>query len=38
VAIVDRGETVLRDMQDGGQERMATNAVVHAVLRHLRDI
>jgi histidyl-tRNA synthetase len=38
VAIVDGGETVLRDMQDGGQERMATDAVVHAVLRRLRDL
>jgi histidyl-tRNA synthetase len=38
VAIVDGGETVLRDMQDGGQERIATNAVVHAVLRRLRDL
>ncbi len=33
VAIVEDGETVLKDMQDGGQERIPTNTVVHAVLR-----
>jgi histidyl-tRNA synthetase len=38
VAIVDDGETVLKDMQDGGQERIATDAVVHAVLRGLRTL
>jgi histidyl-tRNA synthetase len=39
VAIVsDRGETVLKDMQGGGQERLAANAVVHAVLRGLHDL
>jgi histidyl-tRNA synthetase len=38
VAIVDGGETVLRDMQDGGQERIGTNAVAHTVLRRLRDL
>lgn len=27
------GHTLLKDMQGGGQEQMATNAVVHAVLR-----
>ena len=32
VAIVEDGETVLKDMQDGGQERIATDTVVHAVL------
>jgi histidyl-tRNA synthetase len=38
VAIVDDGEAVLRDMQGGGQERIATDTVVHAVLRGLRDL
>jgi histidyl-tRNA synthetase len=38
VAIVDDGETVLKDMQDGGQERIATATVVHAVLRGLRTL
>ncbi|HEY2180534.1 MAG TPA: histidine--tRNA ligase [Solirubrobacteraceae bacterium] len=41
VAIVDgggAGETVLKDMQDGGQERVATTTVVHAVLRGLRTL
>ena len=38
VAIVENGETVLRDMQQGGQERLATDAVVHAVLRGLRTL
>jgi histidyl-tRNA synthetase len=38
VAIVDDGETVLKDMQDGGQERIATVTVVHAVLRGLRTL
>jgi histidyl-tRNA synthetase len=38
VAIVDGGETVLKDMQDGGQERIATATVVHAVLRGLRTL
>jgi histidyl-tRNA synthetase len=39
VAIVDdAGETVLKDMQDGGQERIATATVVHAVLRGLRTL
>ena len=33
VAILADGQTVLKDMQGGGQEQMATNAVVHAVLR-----
>jgi histidyl-tRNA synthetase len=38
VAIVDGSEAVLRDMQGGGQERIPTDAIVHAVLRGLRDI
>jgi hypothetical protein len=38
VAIVEDGETVLRDMQQGGQERVATDTVVHAVLRGLRTL
>jgi histidyl-tRNA synthetase len=38
VAIVEDGETVLRDMQEGGQQRVATDTVVHAVLRGLRDL
>ena len=33
VAIVGERQTVLKDMQPGGQEPLATNAVVHAVLR-----
>jgi histidyl-tRNA synthetase len=38
VAIVGEGETVLKDMQGGGQEEMATDTVVHAVLRRLREL
>jgi len=38
VAIVEDGETALKDMQDGGQERIATDTVVHAVLRGLRTL
>ncbi|MFI4994119.1 MAG: His/Gly/Thr/Pro-type tRNA ligase C-terminal domain-containing protein, partial [Solirubrobacterales bacterium] len=38
VAIVGAGETVLKDMHGGGQERIATDTVVHAVLRGLRDL
>jgi histidyl-tRNA synthetase len=38
VAIVEGGDTVLRDMQAGGQERIATDTVVHSVLRGLRDV
>jgi histidyl-tRNA synthetase len=38
VAIVENGETVLRDMQQGRQERLATDTVVHAVLRGLRTL
>jgi histidyl-tRNA synthetase len=38
VAIVENGQTVLKDMQVGGQERIATDTVVHAVLRGLRTL
>lgn len=38
VAIVEGQETVLRDMQGAGQERIATNTVVHGVLRRLRTL
>jgi histidyl-tRNA synthetase len=38
VAIVSEGETVLKDMQGGEQEAMATDTVVHAVLRRLREL
>jgi histidyl-tRNA synthetase len=38
VAIVDDGATTLKDMQDGGQESIATDTVVHAVLRGLRTL
>ncbi len=38
VAIVERDETVLKDMQGGGQQALATDTVVHAVLRALRDL
>jgi histidyl-tRNA synthetase len=38
VAIVGKSETVLKDMQGGGQERIATDRVVHAVLRGLRTL
>ncbi len=37
-AIVEGDETVLRDMEGGGQERIATETVVHAVLRDLRTL
>lgn len=33
VAIVGEGHTLLKDMQGSGQQELATNAVVHAVLR-----
>lgn len=33
VAIVGTGQTTLKDMQGGGQVELATDAVVHAVLR-----
>jgi histidyl-tRNA synthetase len=38
VAIVAGAETVLKDMQGGGQETIATDTVVHAVLRALRTL
>ena len=38
VAIVEGSEAVLRDMEGGGQERIATDTVVHAVLRGLRTL
>jgi histidyl-tRNA synthetase len=38
VAIVEDDDTVLRDMQGRGQERLATDTVVHAVIRRLRDL
>jgi histidyl-tRNA synthetase len=38
VAIVEDDRTVLKDMQDGGQESIATDTVVHAVLRGLRSL
>ena len=38
VAIVEGEETVLKDMQGAGQETLATDTVVHAVLRALRDL
>jgi histidyl-tRNA synthetase len=38
VAIIASGETVLRDMQGGGQETIATETVVHALLRGLRTL
>ena len=39
VAIVSEGETVLKDLQGGGaQETMASDTVVHTVLRRLRDL
>jgi histidyl-tRNA synthetase len=38
VAIVSPGETTLRDMQSGGQESVALDTVVHAVLRSHHEI
>ena len=38
VAIVGEQETVLRDMQVGEQQQLATDSVVHAVLRGLHDL
>ena len=38
VAIVEGPETVLKDMQDGAQQRIATDTLVHAVLRGLRSL
>jgi histidyl-tRNA synthetase len=38
VAIVGERETVLKDMQDGGQETLDSGRVVHAALRGLREL
>jgi histidyl-tRNA synthetase len=38
VAIVGGQETMLRDMQTGGQQPLATDSVVHAVLRGQHDL
>jgi histidyl-tRNA synthetase len=38
MAIVGPDATVLKDMQDGGQETIETDTVVHAALRGLREI
>jgi len=38
VAIVDDGHTVLKDLQDGAQQRIASDTVVHAILRGLRSL
>jgi histidyl-tRNA synthetase len=38
VAIVGEDETLLKDMQDGGQELLDTGKVVHAALRGLREL
>jgi histidyl-tRNA synthetase len=38
VAIVGDGETVLKDMEAGTQKSIATDAVVHDVLRGLRTL
>ena len=38
MAIVGPGATVLKDMQDGGQETIETDTVVHAALRGLREL
>ncbi len=38
VAIVGEQETLLKDMQDGGQETLETGKVVHAALRGLREL
>jgi histidyl-tRNA synthetase len=38
VAIVGGEETILRDMQTGGQQAVATASVVHAVLRGQHDL
>jgi histidyl-tRNA synthetase len=38
VAIVGTEETQLKDMQDGTQEALGTDKVVHAVLRRLREL
>jgi hypothetical protein len=38
VAIVDGDRSALRDMQDGGQEELATDTVTHTVLARLRAL
>jgi histidyl-tRNA synthetase len=38
VAIVADRQTTLKDMQDGSQQQLATDTVVHAVLRGLRTL
>jgi len=38
VAIVADGQTTLRDMQEGGQQQISTDTVVHAVLQGLRTL
>ena len=38
VAILGAGETALKDMLGGGQQTVAADAVVHAVLRGLRSL
>ncbi len=38
IALVGATETVLKDMQDGSQETLETDKVVHAALRGLRDL
>ena len=38
VAIVEGEATVLRDMEGGGQERIATDTAIHTVLRGLRTL
>ena len=38
VAVVESEQTALRDMQNGSQQTIATDTVVHAVLRGLREI
>jgi histidyl-tRNA synthetase len=38
VAIVADGHSTLKDMEGGAQEQLATNTVVHAVLRGLHDL
>ncbi len=38
VALVGEEETVLKDMQDGGQETVDTEKVVHTALRGMRDL
>jgi histidyl-tRNA synthetase len=38
VAILGSDGATLRDMQGGGREQIATDAVVHAVLRGLHDL